>query len=212
MKIREITSNSESSQDQKITQLLSTYFDIPDEFDIEDDGRVSTSGPVEALGKFFQGQMPVRFGHVGNSFSCANSGLTSLDGCPLVVDMNFDCRNNRITNLVGGPQSVGLTYFADQNLLLRSLTGLPKDVKVLIIDYHPDLPLIPALNAQMLFFSNWSIAKYPHSLVQSIAQIINKHNRGGKYNPMRFVSEMLTLEKQFSEKFSRIDLRNNIGK
>jgi len=43
--------------------------------------------------------IPINFGSVKGDFSCYNSQLTSLKGCPKIVTGGFECGKNQLTSL-----------------------------------------------------------------------------------------------------------------
>jgi hypothetical protein len=49
----------------------------------------------------------IQFNHVTGWFDIRNSGLTSLIGCPKIVDDKFNCGWNYLTSLEGCPEYVG---------------------------------------------------------------------------------------------------------
>ena len=59
-----------------------------------------------------------------NTFDCHNRGITSLVGCPRVVNGTFDCGDNKLVNLKGGPVHVDGDYDCSYNPLLTSLEGV----------------------------------------------------------------------------------------
>ena len=44
--------------------------------------------------------------------------LTSLEGCPKIINGSFYCSVNNLESLVGGPEKVKASYFCDNNQLL----------------------------------------------------------------------------------------------
>lgn len=74
-------------------------------------------------------QLPVRFGRVDGNFSVANTGLTTLAGCPHTVKTGFDCSGTAIADFTGGPTTVDGYYFAKNMPNLTSLHGLPEIVR-----------------------------------------------------------------------------------
>ena len=61
------------------------------------------------------------------NYNCSSRQLTSLKGCPKIVEQDFECRDNYLTNLVDGPTYVGASYYCRHNHL-TSLKGAPKIV------------------------------------------------------------------------------------
>lgn len=54
----------------------------------------------------------------------SHSKLTSLEGCPKVVNEEFDCSNNLLTTLEHSPAKVGKSYICHSNKLV-TLKGSP---------------------------------------------------------------------------------------
>jgi hypothetical protein len=73
------------------------------------------------------GEFPefINFAHINGGFHCDNSDITSLRGCPRLVQGSFFCSKNPLksSSLVGGPQQVIGTYAAS-NCGLESLEGI----------------------------------------------------------------------------------------
>jgi hypothetical protein len=114
-----------------------------------------------------------QLGKVEANFSCNRLGLTTLEGCPLVVSGNFSCHSNRLTSLQGLSQlqNTGASWFfscafnqlknflhMDQNFegyfsgvdqgrpqALTSIDGLPKKARLVEITWQPNLPLLKLL-------------------------------------------------------------------
>ena len=41
-----------------------------------------------------------------DTINCFREGLTSLEGCPKIVEGGFNCSNNKLENLSGAPAEV----------------------------------------------------------------------------------------------------------
>lgn len=67
----------------------------------------------------------ITFGHINGGFHCNDQGLTSLRGCPRLVQGSFVCSGNALksSGLIGGPQQVTGCYGAS-NCGLESLEGI----------------------------------------------------------------------------------------
>ncbi len=61
---------------------------------------------------------------VTGTFNFSYNKLTSLKGCPEIIDLDFHVSSNQLTSLRGGPTFVGKTYKCSENLL-TSLEGVP---------------------------------------------------------------------------------------
>lgn len=64
--------------------------------------------------------------------------LTSLEGCPEVVENDFSCSSNNLKNLIHGPKKVTKNYWANSNNL-TSLEGAPESAGVFNIKDNPTL-------------------------------------------------------------------------
>ena len=68
--------------------------------------------------------------HCKGNFICSGCDLTSLKGCPKIVEGNFCCSNNKLTTLEGSPQMIGGEFICSNNPLV-SLRGIPSKVNEL---------------------------------------------------------------------------------
>jgi len=59
------------------------------------------------------------------NFDCISNQLTTLVGCPKVVDSWFDCRYNQLTTLKGSPEVIN-GWFDCSNNQLTTLEGSPE--------------------------------------------------------------------------------------
>ena len=94
-------------------------------YTINEDMSVDVDGDVH-LSSIILSVIPVKFRNVSGNFFCYNNKLTSLEGCPDVVNNAFYCYNNRLTSLLGCPKKVG--DFSCGGNLLTSLEGCPIEV------------------------------------------------------------------------------------
>ena len=69
----------------------------------------------------------IRFGTVKEYFYCNSCGLTSLKGCPRVVEGDFSCSDNNLKTLEGAPEKVEGDFSCFGNSL-TSLEGAPEKV------------------------------------------------------------------------------------
>ena len=75
------------------------------------------------------GRFTVKFKEWDTNFSCANTDLVSLEGCPAYVRGYFDCNNcKNLLSLKGAPQEVGGDFYCVGCHRLTSLEGAPKKV------------------------------------------------------------------------------------
>ena len=94
-------------------------------YTINDDFTIDVKGDVELDHKSLT-CFPsfIKFNKVSGYFDCATNQLTSLEGCPTIVDGNFLCYNNQLTNLQGCPTTVCGSFYCHNNQLI-SLEGCP---------------------------------------------------------------------------------------
>ena len=70
-------------------------------------------------------ELPFKFGSISGYFDCSDNKLTTLKGCPKLIDGFFDCSNNELISLEHGPIKVGSFYNCYRNKL-TDLGYLPK--------------------------------------------------------------------------------------
>jgi hypothetical protein len=87
------------------------------------DGTVDVQGGVD-LRRYRMSKLPLEFGRVSEYFSCADMGLTTLEGCPKEVGRDFHCSHNKINTLEGCPKEIDGDFFCFHNPNLTSLEGL----------------------------------------------------------------------------------------
>jgi hypothetical protein len=93
--------------------------------------------------------LPIKFNHV-HSFALywfhgtrdREAPVTSLDGCPSIVNDTFYIVGTNLTDLVGGPTKTG-RYFVEK-VGLTSLEGVPKTCDKISLDYL-NIPLLRLL-------------------------------------------------------------------
>jgi hypothetical protein len=121
----------------KITDWLYEYF-IPSNpatreihFNINNDLTINIYGSFSTS---WQGDFPeyIQFNEIierdnHSGFDISRNNMTTLRGCPKIVNGAFDCTGNNLKNFIGGPQMVTGNYIAGQNPL-ESLIGLAKDI------------------------------------------------------------------------------------
>lgn len=95
------------------------------EFTINDDFTINIDG-FHYKGK---GNFPsfIQFNECNKWFVCDSCKMTSLRGCPRVVNGFFRINGNNLKNLVGGPEKVTLSYYCSY-CHLKSLKGAPEKV------------------------------------------------------------------------------------
>jgi len=98
-----------------------------------------TVGRDDLINFVKNGKLIIQFSTVTGHFFCCGLGLTTLEGCPKIVDKSFYCNDNKLTSLEGGPREVGGDFCCYGNKL-TSLEGAPETIGH---DFHcydnPDL-------------------------------------------------------------------------
>ena len=64
---------------------------------------------------------------INGDFWLGKNRLTSLKGCAVQVEGTFSCSENKLVNLIGGPKKIKNDYVANANLL-TSLEGVCPDI------------------------------------------------------------------------------------
>ena len=64
----------------------------------------------------------------GNFLFSEKQKVTSLKGCPKIVNGEFYCNSNDLKNLIGGPKIVAGNYICSLNPHIKSLEGLAKKI------------------------------------------------------------------------------------
>lgn len=71
----------------------------------------------------------IQFNHIRGDFNCGYNSLTSLRGCPKIIEGSFWCQMNQLTSLEFGPSEVrGLKYDCSYNKL-TTLKGSPRVIR-----------------------------------------------------------------------------------
>lgn len=91
------------------------------------DNKINVKGDVFCLGQNFA-TLPFQFDIVLGDFDVTNVGLTSLIGCPRIIDGSFLCDNNNITNLEYFPQVVRGAVHLERNSHLQLSDKLFNDL------------------------------------------------------------------------------------
>ena len=65
--------------------------------------------------------------YIGYSLLCHNCSLTTLEGCPSVINGTLGCTGNKLINLHGAPDNVKLHLHCDKNPI-SSIQGCPKTI------------------------------------------------------------------------------------
>ena len=131
---------------QEIEDWLKEY-DI-ENYIINDDLTVDVDGNVyfdENNSYKLLNSISVKFKKVEGDFSCKETSLTSLKGCPDVIKGYFSCSFNKITSLEYCPKEIGGSFYCGSNKL-TSLKGCPEKIngffdcgknELTSLEYHP---------------------------------------------------------------------------
>ncbi len=175
--------------DQKrIQSLLEKHFGYHGTVTIDDEGLITVEGDV-TLKKRHVIPPEIKFLRVGGSFDCSNSPISSLLGCPQIVDHSFYCANTPITSLEHAPKNVGISFVC-VNTSLTSLDGLPQFIPGLLgLTYRPQLPLLRALVAQKgVQFMNKR--KIQTGDAAKVAKILNRYRGQGQSGAIACAAEL----------------------
>ncbi len=93
---------------------------------INDNGTIDVFGNVN-LHRVGITKLPVIFRKVTGEFDCGSNSLTTLMGCPLIIDGEFDCSFNNLTSLKYCPSIVYGDFICYRNNL-KSLEYSPYEV------------------------------------------------------------------------------------
>lgn len=98
--------------------------------------KILKNGKINVFGNLnldLNGDFPeyIQFYHVYGYVNIGNCNLTTLKGCPVLIDGWFSCNDNRLTTLKYGPKRVQIkrqfnTNYECNGNILTSLKGLPK--------------------------------------------------------------------------------------
>lgn len=163
----------------KIVKACVDHFHFTRDYEIDDEGCVSTNGTVKLI--TVRSKIAVQFKYVGGHFECANKKLISLEGSPREVGKTFDCRRNRLTTLVGAPEHVG-DFVCIENPLV-DLVGLSSQIDGAVsFNYTPQLPLLRTLVADKIW-------PYPDQVELEV--ILNKYKGQGKAAILKCAAELI---------------------
>lgn len=109
-----------------IQNKLKRFFKVEGKVKIYASGVVDVDGHISLTSLWRK--LPVKFGVVSGIFICANSQLTTLEGCPTHVGETFDCSQNALTSLMHAPGHVGKNFRCSNNQL-TSLAHAPRRVQ-----------------------------------------------------------------------------------
>jgi len=127
--------------EQNTLELIEKYFVHNKPIVINSDGSVSCEGDVQLKIDANVTKLPVRFSHVGGSFRCMRSLLTSLEGSPAHVSGHFNCDYNYLTSLKGSPKLVDGYFSCSRN----KITSLASDLTYVGDDFYCDFNQLTSL-------------------------------------------------------------------
>ena len=102
-------------------------------YTINDDYTIDVNGNVFLSREDFK-EFPdyIQFGTIRGGFYCSLNHLSSLRGCPRIVEGDFNCTYNELTSLEGAPIIVRGDFYYNNN----RLTSLKEAPKVVGGDYN----------------------------------------------------------------------------
>ena len=105
-------------------------------YTINDDYTIDVNGNV-FLGREDFKEFPeyIQFGMIRGGFYCSLNHLSSLRGCPRIVEGDFNCTYNELTSLEDAPIIVRGDFVCNHNRL-TTLKGAPKSVEGSFECYH----------------------------------------------------------------------------
>ena len=195
----------------QIMKTLKQYFAYHGDVHIDDQGIVSTTGDVQFTGG--QKKLPVRFGEVGGTFKATMRKLTTLVGSPHTVGHQFICWGNQITSLEHAPTKVGAEVYAHdcqltnlihapectelfvQNNPLKSLEGMPANLKVFGFTFDPHLPMLKSLQAEKI--SLYAKEGLDNQQALTCYKILNKYAGRGQAGIIHAARDL--IQKEYTE-------------
>jgi len=83
---------------------------------INDDLSIDSNTFIGIMDKIEESELPyfIKFNKT-LGFSCSKNNLTSLRGCPKIVEGNFYCYANKLTSLEGAPKEVSKNFVCHNN-------------------------------------------------------------------------------------------------
>ena len=155
---------------------------------INDDGSVSFFENVTLHNKRLT-KLPFPIASVGNNLWLDDSRLTTLEGCPDVMQGSLGiegCLNLR--NLKGAPSSC-FEIMAD-NTRLTSLEGLPEEMSNMHLTWHADLGMLRLLMVRGMQTIAISHPNPDLPLVQPITDILQRYLNTGRAGVMPCAAEL----------------------
>jgi hypothetical protein len=206
--VKETINNLEKDE---ILSTLYDHFNISGTAIINDDGTVDIRGDCAVRKQF--GEEPtrllVRFNKVLDSFTCfdktaintlygspvdvgdftwINSGITSLQGSPRVINASADFRiNKQLVSIEGYPDVIkGHCDFTGCTNLKIGWEGLPncKIAGDLIIPYHENLPLLRTL-AEDYYLSKVKVSYADDDHTSECCKILRTYSQGQTEMPRK---------------------------
>ena len=125
-----ILSRSSHGKDAGRRIIIETWLEQQNvqNYTINDDFTIDVDEDINLCGRNLT-EFPeyIQFNIVKGYFDCRQNKLTSLRGCPRVVEEEFYCSYNNLTSLRGAPEKVKGGFYCGSNQL-TSLEGAPKEV------------------------------------------------------------------------------------
>lgn len=99
------------------------------------------------------------------NFNCSNCDLTTLEGCPEIVDGDFNCSFNKITSFKGCPKEVKGNFWCSGNHDLKDISDLPSAITKVCLYDCPNVTVFPKHIEKTLTLTNIS-----ESVLKSLKQ------------------------------------------
>ena len=159
---------------------------------ILENGHVDVNGFVDLKNKNLS-FIPVQFNHVSGSFYCSGNRLTSLKGCPVIVDKAFSCSRNKLDDLEFSPKKTASFFCIKSNL--KSLKGSPE---IIYGSFTVEDNLLTSLeHSPKTIYGSFNCRRNSLTDLQHAPQIVkNEFNCG--INPLITLKNFKTIFKHFS--------------
>ena len=153
---------------------------------INDDLTVDVNSRVDLSFKDLK-DVPIKFNKIEGDFNCSDNNLTSLEGCPTVINGGFHCGFNNLTSLKGCPTVINGGFHCSNNYL-TSLECCPKEVngnfscnnnnRLISFEFFPQ-----EINGNFIFLHNIEIKEEElvnfHCKMENIEKIYSDFNEDG---------------------------------
>lgn len=131
----------------KIIKKTYKHDKTPEDFGINK-YKVNSDGSLDVFGNIYVtgiiNMLPFFFNEVNGDFNLINS-VSTLEGCPKIVNGYFSCSRNNLESLEGAPETVANGFFCHHNNL-KDLKYSPKIVKGDYSCHHNNLKTLDDLN------------------------------------------------------------------